>query len=333
VRKDFFFTPADTEGCDCIVIAAANWLDSHSDFSDLAARLETTTLPVVIVGLGAQAGLDRAIPSLKQGTDRLVRLVAERSAAISVRGRFSAEVLEHYGLKRVQVTGCPSLLLAGATRPEVRRPARLEPRDCLVHGTRHLFHQTSDLQRHLYVEAFRQKLDLLLQSELADFYCALGRTQNVTIMERCHATLGLAYATNDLEGLCRYIAEHGKVFFRFDEWHRFVARKGFCVGTRIHGTVAALLAGTPATLIAHDARTVELAQTMNIPHVEASAVPLDAPFDAPSYHDPEAITRFQDGYAAYRAEFVDFFARNGLRLNDAPRLQEAPAQALAPLAC
>ena len=37
-------------------------------------------------------------------------------------------------------------------------------------------------------------------------------------------------------------------------------------GTRIHGTIAALLAGTPGLVIAHDARTLELARYFDIPH-------------------------------------------------------------------
>ena len=37
-------------------------------------------------------------------------------------------------------------------------------------------------------------------------------------------------------------------------------------GTRIHGNIAALIAGTPAFVLAHDARTLELARYFEIPH-------------------------------------------------------------------
>jgi hypothetical protein len=40
----------------------------------------------------------------------------------------------------------------------------------------------------------------------------------------------------------------------------------YVFGTRIHGGIAALLAGTPATVLVHDSRTLELARYFAIPH-------------------------------------------------------------------
>lgn len=48
-----------------------------------------------------------------------------------------------------------------------------------------------------------------------------------------------------------------------DEMHEFQ----FSIGTRIHGNIAAILAGVPALVIAIDSRTAGLAQTHHIPYI------------------------------------------------------------------
>jgi polysaccharide pyruvyl transferase WcaK-like protein len=40
----------------------------------------------------------------------------------------------------------------------------------------------------------------------------------------------------------------------------------FVFGSRIHGSIAAVLSGTPSYLLAHDARTLELARYFDLPH-------------------------------------------------------------------
>jgi hypothetical protein len=49
-------------------------------------------------------------------------------------------------------------------------------------------------------------------------------------------------------------------------WFEHLAQYDFSFGSRIHGNIAALLAGTPALLLAHDARTLELAEYHEIPY-------------------------------------------------------------------
>ena len=49
-------------------------------------------------------------------------------------------------------------------------------------------------------------------------------------------------------------------------------RFDFVVGSRIHGTLIGLQAGVPSLCIVHDSRTLELCQTMKVPHVLAASL-------------------------------------------------------------
>jgi polysaccharide pyruvyl transferase WcaK-like protein len=95
------------------------------------------------------------------------------------------------------------------------------------------------------------------------------------------------------------------------EWIAFLGTRAFSIGTRIHGNIAALLAGTPALVIAHDSRTLELARYHQIPHVLAGSLGPDSDI-ATLYEDVDvapANTAFADRFAHYKT----FLETNGLR--------------------
>ena len=309
IASSYSFAKAAPEG-DAIVIAGANWVNEFEDFSWLAHELERTDLPAFLVGVGAQAGLDHAIPKVTEGTRRALKIVSERSALIAARGEFTCEVLNHYGITNVVPIGCPSLLLAGRAGPQFNREAKAE--NVVVHGTRHGFGTTAPNQIWLYRQAFKHGHDILLQSELADIYYALGRTNNAEVMAKAAAAVTAIYGVEDVARIADYLRKKGKFFTNVPTWSEYMQTRNFCVGTRIHGTVASIIAGTPAVLLVHDSRTLEMAKAMNIPHVLLSS--LDIGKDLPL---EEILSVFEaskafEGYQAYFESYMDFFARNGL---------------------
>ena len=98
---------------DIILIAAANFLFPGFDFGGMAEFIERTDLPVAIVELGAQSKDYSPHIPLKPGTERLMRVVAERAPIIGVRGPFTAQVLDEMNIRNVQIVGCPSYYMNG----------------------------------------------------------------------------------------------------------------------------------------------------------------------------------------------------------------------------
>ncbi len=308
------FKPHQVSGHDCIVLAAANWLSPKGDMGPLVDNLDATDVPIIALGLGAQAELGGKIPTLKPGMQRLISLLAERSPFIAARGPFSCEVLAHYGATNARATGCPSLLLTGGKQPAFAvsaEPGPLRARDVVLHGTRHQFNQTDGFHAAIYRQALAQGHDILLQSELADFYPALERLEEAEDREKILSCLAEAYQA-PAETVATYLRSHGHVFFTMEEWFAYYRSKRFVVGTRIHGTIAAVLSGTPALLIAHDARTAELAETMGIPFVMKADIDAAQPLPVAALYERALAHDFTPGFQRYWQGYSDFFADSGL---------------------
>ncbi|OYW84954.1 MAG: hypothetical protein B7Z22_09530, partial [Hyphomonas sp. 32-62-5] len=137
-RINFTFNPEKlNEELDALVIPAANWLSPHVDFSHLADLVEKLTIPVVLIGLGAQDADYSGEINIPEGTIRFARAVAERSASISVRGEYTRQILKGLSIENVTVTGCPSLYhdFRRFTPPHNNLHIRFERG--LIHATRY----------------------------------------------------------------------------------------------------------------------------------------------------------------------------------------------------
>jgi len=312
VSSGYSIPTNDSGEGDAVVIAAANWINEFEDFTWLASALERTTLPAFLVGVGAQAGLDHAIPKLKDGTLRALKIISERSALIAARGEFTCEVLSHYGIKNVVPTGCPSLLLAGRAGPQFSREATADK--VIVHGTRHGFGLAEPEQTWLYRQAFKHGHEILLQSEHADIYYAMGSVNNAAIMEKASSVVTAAYGVGDADAIARYLLEKGKFFSNIPDWMAHMQTRNFCVGSRIHGTVASIVAGTPATLLVHDSRTLEMAKAMGIPYVHLSALDMNRDLPLETLIEAYETSKVFAGYGTYFKNYMDFFARNNLKV-------------------
>ncbi|WP_315835700.1 polysaccharide pyruvyl transferase family protein [Bradyrhizobium prioriisuperbiae] len=307
----FALSPEEIEGHDAIVLAAANWVNHFDDFGWLADRLEKTKLPVFLIGVGAQASNSEEIPNVTEGTLRLLRLVQDRSVSISARGTFSCEVLERYGITNVHPTGCPSLMLIGRDGPSPSLLNDVGFDACCMHATRHGFSKTDSFQTFLYRQAISRNIDLVLQSEIADIHYIMQHRTGEALPEKAEQAVMAVYgaAAGQVED---FLIRHGRVFTLYQDWIDYMKQRSFCFGTRIHGTVAALIAGTPAALIVHDSRTVEMADIMGVPIVRWQDIPCDRDIDIAALYSRAQLQEFVKKFSGYYDGFLDYMARNAL---------------------
>lgn len=293
---------------DVFVVPLANAF--RDDFVQPLRRLtdviEQLNIPVVVTGVGGQLPLDGdpsvAGSEVDEATIAFVRAVLERSESLGVRGDLTKGYLVHLGFPedRIDIIGCPSMHLAGpdavVTRPaqpltaDARVAINLTP---AVPWARTFLERNHEGFANLaYLPQDQETLGLLLWGE--EFSAPPGMPGSLD------------------HPICR--EDKIRYFVETVPWLRFLAECDFACGTRLHGNVAALMAGTPAYLLAHDSRTLELAQFHQLPY---ESVPDDAAHD-PAWYDAAALyerTNLSAFNAARRPNYerwLAFLDRNGL---------------------
>ncbi|CAB4330011.1 unannotated protein [freshwater metagenome] len=268
----------------------------------LTELIENLTIPVVILGVGAQAPLGQdfsSLESIRSDVVRFVRSVLARSPSIGVRGELTLNYLTSLGFSEVEVIGCPSMFVHGMELPLRLLPTRID-------------HQSKIA---LTVSPYVPGLNELLISSVRDYENLDYFVQDiVTLKMIAH---GKSVRANlDYLGMPNYsdhplfVSHRAKFHFDVTSWRKDIAGYDFSFGTRIHGTIAALTSGTPATLIAHDSRTKELADYFNIPHVDlVTAQTYSSATELAAHWDP---TRMVSGHAERFTRFAGFLNMHGL---------------------
>jgi len=127
--------------------------------------------------------------------------------------------------------------------------------------------------------------------------------------------LAESYGTSDHELITEYIKIHGRFYSDYNSWIDYLRTRSFCVGTRIHGTIASIIAGTPALLVAHDSRTQELAKAMGIPYLLSSEIDTEKSLDPGRLIDSFFAKKVSLDYFRYRDRFKSFFADNQISIS------------------
>ena len=293
------------ERYDVYVIPLANAFrrSFESQLIQMTQLIRRLRIPVVILGVGAQSDTRYDLARLKPidpAVRAFVSAVLDRAPSIGVRGELTEAYLRSLGFRDVDVIGCPSMFLWGGRLPVEKPLAGLD----------------SDARISLNVSPYVKAMGPVVQSHLE-------RYRNLTYVPQDLDTLGMllwgeraAATAADPDPIPVHLSHplfrEDRVRFYVEPWPWIadLREQDFAFGTRIHGNIAALLAGTPAYVFAHDSRTLELARYFGIPHRTMAQVPPDV--DAAALYDEADFGALNAGHAARFGIFRDFLHRHGL---------------------
>lgn len=299
-RIDAAFAAEVNAEYDGFILPLANAF--RPDFEDQLRRtadfLERLRIPFVMLSGGAQLPLDgdpSALRAMEPTIRRFARAVLNGSSALTVRGEMTADYLRSLGIEDVLVVGCPSLTLHGPGH-RVEVPATLEPGSPIAFTleTRDPFggDLVEDAERHYratYIPQEHGTLEMMLWGTSP--YAAEDPRLP---LEASHP---------------QFTTGRAEMFVDAHPWIERLAQMEFCFGARAHGTIAAVLAGTPSVMLAHDSRTLELARYHGIPHVVRGEGA--APRTVEELYARADFTEFNRGHAERFETLSRFLHDNG----------------------
>ncbi|WP_327371642.1 polysaccharide pyruvyl transferase family protein [Streptomyces sp. NBC_01217] len=271
----------------------------------LTQLISKLKIPVVVPGVGAQTGLNYSADRLKpmQPTvQAFVSAVLDHSATIGVRGEFTERYLRDMGFRDVEVIGCPSMFLHGS-KLDIRESGR-----ALGPESRISVNGSHDAVR-------KHKLGQIIDSAHTRYPHLRFVGQNISEARQLHWR-DMSHPNASLTGIPThpdhpmYGEDKVRVYIDPVTWMDDLRGFDFSFGSRIHGNIAALLAGTPATVLCGDSRTLELCRYFDIPHQMLDKVPADLdPADLYAEADFDPLMR---GHQERFDRFTNFLDKNGL---------------------
>ena len=263
------------EAARVLVVPSANFLREGADFSGFVDFLESVELPLVFIGLGAQADdFDKTSFDFHPSILRLIDLIRERSKSVSVRGDFTARVLERFGITNFEITGCPSNFInpSDAFTDQIAAKLARPMHSFITHADEPWPKKPikSDVERRL-VYWTQSGRAIMVQQSVPGMITYLRQNNPFSteaVGENFETSLARTLMPGaDIETFREFVAVKLRTYVSVDQWIEDSAKFDFSVGLRLHGNMAAWQGGTPALWITHDSRTRELADTMALPNI------------------------------------------------------------------
>ena len=274
-----------------------------------AAVIRKIKIPVVIVGVGAQCGSDNALLELAEinaDVRELCSAVLDKSESIGVRGAFTANYLNDLGVKNVDIIGCPSMFYFGGTLPE---PAPLDF-SAISRIAFHFSPQSPDNFGKKHPDAEKQ-LQAMLQFMLhkENTSCTYIAQDTQELQQRIWGIKGVT--------LAQYAPMLANVEAMYpldpDVWIKDLQNFDVALGTRIHGSIAAVLAGIPSFILCHDSRTAELANWFGLPRIQKAQIESQA-------LTPDLLVKVQENSEMHKVfpdrllRYINFLKKNRIPL-------------------
>jgi hypothetical protein len=304
------------EEYDYVFLRGSNYVHQHMKWSQTVEVLKRLKIPVIAFGIGAQAPVEGKL-ELSEESKTVLRMMADSTTSMGVRGVYSAQVLWDLGIRNVRIIGCPTAFRRNDPDLAIRLPPLDRVRQVGVTLRREVSPTYArDIKRYLtfhrdLVKDLAARFDVVLmaQGEVEEKKLVFGtleqKDEGMAAL-RANKWVSDWYLDATMEELYRSRLFYSDVVA---DYEALVRQKDLVLGYRLHGNLMALSNGTPSIYFTYDSRTVEFAETFQIPSFDVFS---QRDFSLEDYWDQSLFDRFNRAYHHTYREMRTFLTENGV---------------------
>lgn len=303
---------------DIVVMGASNFINQSTDFQIPADNLDKLKLPVIVLGIGAQAANDTVKKiKLTKGTEKFLHKISEYSVSIGVRGDYTAELMNNLGIKNITIIGCPTYYINEDINFRVVTDGNI-PSGGLVPALNYTDISQKCDEKILKL-AFNNNFRVIGQTEYLEEYWKWNLDyreigEDIKRKGDMKEKLYRKILKQDISEIKEFMRSYFYQFYDIDQWTSHIKQYNFSFGTRFHGNMIAVQNKIPALLVTHDSRTKELAEFCNIPYIDAHNLVGDIRLE--SLYELVDYSKFNLEYSEKYRNYIDFLKLNGVTEED-----------------
>lgn len=292
------------EECEMFIIPLADAFrkDFMRELREITELVKHLTIPCVVTGVGLRSTYEPDFSKTKmfdEDVKNFINAVLDKSAMLGLRGEITAEYLKRLGYKEevdYTVIGCPSLYMNGEhlklkelhlnRDSKISTNSTIDPAPNFAHFLRRVQDEYKD---HYFVGQVTRELRLLYAG--------------------CQMPANPLYPCKKYEDKI-YQEDRARFFVNVPKWMEFLTAMDLSVGSRFHGTIAGLMAGTPSIIFPGDSRTREFVAYHKMPSMPMYEVPenltLEELVERVDFKSVEQVQKKNFNH------FIEFLDKNGI---------------------
>ena len=301
---------------DFVFLRGSNYVNKDMRWSQTAEVLKRLKIPVIAWGIGAQAPVKGKI-ELSDETKTVLRMMADSTTSIGVRGAYSAQVLWDIGIRNVRIVGCPTAFRRNNPDLNIQLPSLDKIRTAGITLRREVSSTyAQDIKQYLtfhrdLVKDLANRFDVVLmaQGDVEEKKIVFGTPEQkdeAFAALKANKTVKDWYLDETMEKLHRERLFYSDVVA---DYENLVQQKDLVLGYRLHGNLMALANNVPSIYFTYDSRTVEFAETYQIPSFDVFS---GKQFRLEDYWDQSLFDKFNRAYHHTYREMRQFLVENGV---------------------